>query len=81
MISPKTITKKEAKRLVKLVERWTRCEVMARMGRFDNLEFADYAAKSVEYQDKIREMVFGSSNIAELAGRWGMVPIKRKKRR
>lgn len=80
MITPETITRKQAKKLVKLLEREARCEVMARLGRFDNLEFADYAIKQIGYKDKIREMLFGTSNIAELAKKWKMLKYKRKRK-
>ena len=81
MIKPETITRKQAKRLVKLIERETRCEIMARLGRFDNLEFADYAMKQIEFKDEIRRMLFGESELVQLAERWGMLKKKKTKRK
>ena len=80
-ITPETITKKQAKKLVKLLEREARCEVMARLGRFDNLEYADYAMKQIEYKNKIRKMLFGTSEIIQLAKMWGMAKHGRRKRK
>lgn len=80
MITPKNITKKQAARLLTLIERETRCEIMARLGRFDNLEFMDYALKQRKYQDRIRELIFGTSNILQLAQDWGMIRRKQKRR-
>jgi len=77
MITPDNITRKQARKLIILLERETRCEIMARFGRFDNLEFAEYSKKQQEYKDKIREKLFGTSNILELGEQWGM--IKRRK--
>lgn len=78
MITPENITRKEAKKLVKLVEYETRCEIMARLGRFDNLEFAEYAIKQIEYKDKIRKMLFGTSNLVALGKKWKMLKWKKK---
>ena len=71
--------KSEAKKLWQLVEQWTRAEVMSRLGRFDNLEFADYYKIKLEKEDEIRELVLGTSNQVELAQRWGMIKEKRKR--
>lgn len=72
VITPKTITRKQAQRLVKLLEREARCEIMARLGKFNNLEYADYAIKQIEYKDKIRKMLFGTSELVQLAKQWDM---------
>ncbi|KON32544.1 hypothetical protein AC477_02850 [miscellaneous Crenarchaeota group-1 archaeon SG8-32-1] len=81
MIKPETITKKQAKRLVELLEREARCEVMARLGRFDNLEYADYAMKQIEFKNRIRKMLFGTSEIIQLAEMWGMAKRGKQKRK
>lgn len=70
MITPNNITRKQAQKLVKLIEYETRCEVMARLGRFDNLEYAEYAIKQIAYKNRIRKMLFGTSNLVELGDRW-----------
>jgi len=88
MITKKNINKKQAKHILKLLKRWTRCEIMARHGRFDNLGYIDYALKEVEYRDKIRKYLYGDSNLAELGIKWKMLKktikgrlIPRKKRK
>jgi hypothetical protein len=84
MITPENITRKQAKKLVKLLKREAQCAVMVKLGRFDNLEFAEYAVKQIEYKNKIRELLFGTSNIIELAEAWDMcknVRQKQKRRR
>lgn len=83
MITPENITRKQAKRLVKLIEQETRCEVMARLGPVTTLECIDYAVQRIEYTDKIRKMLFDESELVVLAEQWGMLKkgkIKRKKR-
>ena len=80
MITPENISRRQAKKLVKLIEQWTRADVMSRMGRFDNLEFADYAQIKLEKEDKIRELLFDESEIAVLAERWGMIKKRDRKR-
>jgi hypothetical protein len=66
VITPETITKKQAKKLVKLLVREARCEVRARLGRFDNLEYANYAIKQIEYKNEIRKLLFGTSDLSVL---------------
>ena len=80
MITPDNITRKQAKRLVTLLEREASCEVMAKMGRFDNLEYAEYAVKQIEHKDEIRKMLFGTAEIVVLAERWGMIKNGKRKR-
>jgi hypothetical protein len=72
MITPENITKRQIRRLLRLLEKEARCEVMARLGPFRNLEFIDYALKQIEFKDKIREMLFGTSNLVELGKKWKM---------
>lgn len=79
------MTKTEAlhqrKELLKLIEQWTRAEIMARFGRFNNLEFADYARIEVEKRDEIRRLVFGTDNLVELGDNWGMLKPKLRGRK
>jgi len=70
--------KKKYKRLKKLLTQWTRAEVMARIGQFDNLEYTDYAMTEVALRNKIRKKLFGSSDLAKLGIKWGL--IKRNKK-
>lgn len=70
--------RKEAEFIWKKLEEWTRCEVMARLGRFDNLEFADYAMRKIEIEDEIRKFLFGTSDLVELATKWKMLDRQKK---
>lgn len=79
MITLENVTRKKARKLIKLLERETRCEVMARLGRFDNLEFIDYALKQIEYKNKIRRLLFGTDSLVELGELWGMIKKKKSK--
>lgn len=71
----------QRKELLKLIEQWTRAEIMARFGRFDSLEFGDYARVEIEKRDEIRQLVFGESELIVLAEKWGLVKSKRRKRK
>ena len=77
----KAETHKQLKELKKLVEQWTRADVMSRIGRFDNLEFLDYARIKLEKEDEIRELLFGTSELVELAERWNMIKPEKPNRR
>ena len=72
MITPNTITRKQAKELVQLLNQWTRAEIMSRLGRFDNLQFADYFAIKIEKENEIRKMLFGTSDMVLLAEKLGL---------
>lgn len=67
--------KEEAERLYELVEKWTRCEIMGRHGvsNTHTLEFADYTNKHLKYEDKIREHIWGTSDLVELGRQWGLL--------
>ena len=77
MIAPENISRKQAKRLVKLLERETRCEIMARLGEVNN--WVDYAAKQIKYKDKIRELLFGTDDILKLGLKWKLLKPRKKK--
>jgi low affinity Fe/Cu permease len=67
MITSENITRRQARKLVKLLDQWTRAEVMSRIGRFDNMEFADYAHMKIEIENKLREMLYGTSDLVGLS--------------
>lgn len=67
--------------LLKLIEQWTRAEIMSRLGRFDNLEFADYYMVKLEKENEIRKLVFGESELIQLAHRWNLMKPKRRKKK
>ena len=69
---------KQRKELLKLIEQWTRAEAIARYGRFDNLEFAQYAVIQIEKADEIRRLIFGTDNIVVLGIRWGILEQREK---
>jgi len=81
MITPEKISRKQAKRLVKLLEREVRCEIMARYGEWGKtLEYMDYALKQTKYRNKILEHVFGTSNLVELGVKWKMLNTRKRKK-
>ena len=52
---------------------------MARLGKFKNLEFVEYATIEVELRDKIRKKLFGSSSLVELGEKWDLIKDRKKK--
>jgi len=69
----------DRKLLYKLIEQWTRSEIMARFGPFWP-ESGDYAMAAIEKIDEIRELVFGTKNLVELGQRWGLIKPNEKER-
>jgi hypothetical protein len=79
------VTRKEAlqqrRQLLRLIEQWTRAEIMARLGRFDNLEYADYFRIKLDKEDEIRQLLFGESELIQLAYKWNMISESESKSR
>jgi hypothetical protein len=74
MIMEKQITKKQAQKLVEMLEQWTRCDIIARHKDFGNtLGHADYYHDKLKLEDKIRTRLFGSCNLVELGHKWGIL--------
>ena len=80
MIIPDKITKKEAKQLLKLLEQSTRAEIMARLGLKDAEGCSNYYGIKTETDDKIKRLVFGTSNLADLGLQWGLLKGNKKKK-
>ena len=82
MIKPDHIKKSQAKHIIKLLEHHARSEIMARLGPPNIKDYCDNYMVSVDKIDEIREFVFGTSSLAELGERWGLLPeIKKKKKK
>lgn len=62
---------KQRKELLKLIEEWTKAEVLARLGASEF--FTCWAHREVELRDKVREKALGTSDFMVLAARWGML--------
>lgn len=68
-----SLSEKKVARLLKYIERWTRCEIMSRYAPFADLEYVDYAIKKLEYEDRIRKLCFGNPNAYKLGEEWGIL--------
>lgn len=71
----------QRKELIKIIEQWTRAEIIARFGRFENLVYLNAVQTQIEKKDEIRELVFGTSDILILGDRWGIIKPKRRKKK
>ena len=68
--------------MVKLLERETRCEIMARYGEWgETLGYIDYTLKQIKYRKKIHELLFGTSNLVELGVKWKMLNTRKRKKK
>ena len=65
--------KSEAGKVYKLLKRWTRYAIMERFGRFSNLEYVEYAVKRMNAEKKIRELLYGTSDLFVLGKEWGIL--------
>lgn len=74
----------QRKELLRLIEQETRAEIVARLGRFDNLGYLDYAQIQLDKKDEIRKLIFGTSDILVLGERWELIkpkPRRKKKKK
>jgi len=71
----------DRKELYRLIKAWTRAEALYRFGVFGVPEFMQGHADHLDYEDKIRDLMFGTHDMLELATRWGIVKPLEKERR
>jgi len=79
---PKTMKTRDFQWLYKLVEEHARAEVAARMGVMPKDTYANTVEMMVEKLDELREYLFGTSDLVELADLFGIkmpTPKKEKK--
>jgi hypothetical protein len=60
-------------KLCKLIEQWTRAEILARYARLHRKDYIDYVQLSVKLQNKVRKYALGSGNILELGYKWNLI--------
>lgn len=67
------MNREDRKELYTLIEQWTRCEIMARLGPVPFPGCAEYHFKMKEKEDEIRKLMFGTNSLLKLGKRWGLV--------
>ena len=69
------LTKSNAIKVFKLLEQWTRAEIMGRHGPFEtsDLSFIDFTLEHSKKEDEIRTLLFGTHNLVELGIEWGLL--------
>jgi len=72
--------KSEANQVYKLIEEWTVAEIKARLG-YHIPDCIDYYNLKVQKEDKLRELLYGTSNLVELGGLFGLLNQNRKKKK
>jgi len=81
MIDPDKIKKSQVKKLLTLLEQWTRYEVVSRLAPIEKLEYGDAFAEMIKKENEIREMLYGTSNFVELGDAWNIIRPRKKKRK
>ena len=69
-----------AKRLCKLVILWTRAEVASRVSPIDTSLAGDLFQEKLQYEDRIRKLLFGETNLYALADLLGIPTNARRGR-
>jgi len=66
------------KQLLKLIEQWTRAEIMARHGHIQLVQEGEdgrlvgFSHIHLKKEDEIRELLYGSSNLQKLGEKWNL---------
>ena len=74
------LSKKKRKKLYHLLDVWTRCEIIGRFGPMNCQMFDEAAFEKIRIEDRIRKLMYGSSDLVELGYRWGL-PLRRSKQK
>lgn len=61
------------KQLLKLIEQWTRAEILARHAPLIGLDFTNYAEAQIEKENEIRRLVFETDDLIKLGLKWGLL--------
>lgn len=61
----------KTKQIYKLIEQWTRAEIMARLGQL-GISSIDFMAIKIEKENEIRKLLFGSDNLVVLGKKWNL---------
>lgn len=72
--------KSEAIAVWRLAKKWTEAEVKARLGRIDNLEFADATQEKIDCEDAIRKIIYGTSDMVHIGIQLGILSAKKKRK-
>ena len=72
---------KDRIKLYKLIEQWTRCEIMSRLASLPYPEYGNYYFKMIELENEIRKLRFGTDNLAALGERWGILPSDKNRKK
>ena len=62
---PQRLGQDKRAKLLKLLEQWTRADVMSRVGKLDS--DICYALTKIEKADEIKVLLYGTSDLVELA--------------
>ena len=73
------MNRSETKKLLVLIEEWTRAETIARHGEWCLAkDWGDFFQVKLNKEDEIRELVFGTSDLVVLGVRWNILKHKKK---
>ena len=75
------MTKLKRKKLYKLLEQWTRCEIVARFAPVGWPDFGDYFYEKLKKEEEIRKLMFGEGDLILLGERWGIRGCEQRKRK
>jgi len=81
MITPNTIKKSQAKKILKLIEQATRAEILSRLAPIPFPEYADWHMVSIEKRNELLQYLYGTSSFVELGRLWGLLKKERKPNR
>lgn len=72
--------KKDRKELYSLLETWTKSEIISRFCPFKWIDFGEAAFEKIKAENKIRKLLYGTSDLVELGKQWRL-PIRTDKKK
>jgi len=63
----------EIKKLLELIEQWTRAEIMARLGQLGGSSSTDFAFIKIEKENEIRKLLYGTDSLVKLGDKWNLL--------
>jgi hypothetical protein len=77
IITEKTITRKQARHLLRLLERWVKAETMSRAVLLQRKKgYRDYFGDHLDREAEIRAYLFGSEHLPEIDPKGNMSPLR-----
>ena len=81
MLTSKNITKIQVKKLLDLLEEYTRSDIAARLGAVPGDVFVNLTQMTVDKMDELRTLLYGTDDMVKLGLNFGIIKPRTKKKK